>query len=205
MYINDVELQEGEYVLPGIKVIDNAIDNAANLIDIANSVPEAWHLSTVMGEGQVHSDVRRSNSFPFNVHFDNPLEFFATAQKIYLYAQVYAEENGIFFSHMEQISMLEYLAGDGFYKPHHDFGPGTPRTISAILYLNDIDDGGETYFDKFDLGIMPRAGRLVLFPSTHPYTHEARISSSENKYVLVTWFGMPVDVEQFNRYYGITR
>lgn len=201
MYVNDVELQEGEYVFPGIKIIDNAIDDPQELIDIANSIPDAWAPSPIGGEPQVDEDVRKSNSFPFPIHFNNPLVFFKTAQKIYLYAQQYAEENGIFFSHMEPISLLEYLAADGFYKPHFDFGPETPRTISALIYLNDVEDGGETYFNQFDLSITPKAGRVVLFPSTFPYSHEARLPRSGNKYVLVTWFGQPMSTDVFENYY----
>lgn len=202
MYVNDVELQEGEYVLPGVKIIDNAIDNSIELIDIANAVPDAWMPSAVGGHNDVDVDIRRSNSFPFPVHFSNPLSFFKTAQKIFLYTQQYAQENGIAFSHMEPISMLEYLAGDGFYKPHFDFGPGMPRSISIILYLNDVEEGGETYFDQFDTSIKPMAGRLVIFPSTFPYSHEARTPKSGNKYILVTWFGMPFDSDALKNYYG---
>lgn len=202
MYVNDVELKEGEYVLPGVKIIDDAIDNPAELIDIANAIPDGWMPSAVGGDNNIDSDIRRSNSFPFPVHFSNPLSFFQTAQKIYLYAEQYAQENGITFSHMEPISMLEYLAGDGFYKPHFDFGPEQPRTISAILYLNDVAEGGETHFDQFDLTISPIKGRLVLFPSTFPYSHEARQPISGNKYILVTWFGQPTTLETFQKYYG---
>lgn len=201
MYINDIELQEGEYVLPAVKVIDNAIDNPDRLIEIANSIPDGWEPSPVGSERNIDQDVRRSHSFPFNVHFENPLEFFATAQKIYLYAQLYAQENGVAFSHMEPISMLEYLAGDGFYRPHHDFGPDIPRNMSAVLYLNDVEEGGETYFDRFDFSVTPKAGRLVLFPSNFPYSHEARHPISGNKYVLVTWFGMLLDPSIFGNYY----
>jgi Rps23 Pro-64 3,4-dihydroxylase Tpa1-like proline 4-hydroxylase len=102
---------------------------------------------------------------------------------------------------MEKISMLEYLAGDGFYKPHYDFGPETPRSMSAVLYLNDVEEGGETYFDKLDLSIAPKAGRLILFPSNIPYSHEARNPVSGNKYVLVTWFGLPIASEALENYY----
>lgn len=201
MHVNDVELQDGEYIFPGIKIIDNAIDNCQELIDIANSIPDAWSQSAVGGDPEVDEGVRKSNSFPMPVHFNNPLSFFKTAQKIHLYGQQFAEESGIYFSHMEPISLLEYLAGDGFYKPHFDFGPDTPRTISALLYLNDVEEGGETYFDQFDVAVTPREGRLVLFPSTFPYSHEARYPTSGNKYVLVTWFGQPLSPEVFGNYY----
>lgn len=201
MYVNDIELQEGEYILPGVKIIDNAIDNPSGLIDIANSIPDAWMPSAVGGQNEVDADVRRSNSFPFPVHFSNPLSFFQTAQKIYLYAEQYAQENGISFTHMEPIAMLEYLTEDGFYLPHLDYGPDHPRAISAILYLNDVEEGGETYFDRFDTSIQPMAGRLILFPSNMPYSHEARTPKSGNKYILVTWFGLPISPDVLQNYY----
>lgn len=201
MYVNDVELQEGEYVLPGIKIIDNAIDEPEVLIEIANGTPDLWQPSAVGGGAEVDQDIRRSNSFPIPVHFSNPLRFFITAQKIFLYAQQYAQENHTDFTHMEPISLLEYLAGDGFYKAHHDYGPTSPRNISAVLYLNDVEEGGDTYFDQFDYSVEPKAGRLVLFPSNYTYSHEARPPISGNKYILVTWFGLPVSPEAFGTYF----
>jgi hypothetical protein len=201
LYVNDVEIKEGEDIFPGIRVIDDVIDNSQELIDIANSIPDGWMPSSVGGHANIDIESRKSNSFPFPVHFTNPLVFFSTAQKIYLHANKFADDNAIFFSHMEHISMLEYLAGDGFYKPHLDFGPDTPRTMSAILYLNDVEEGGETYFDQFDLSVQPKAGRLVLFPATFPYSHEARNPVSGNKYVLVTWFGQPLNPDVFGEYY----
>lgn len=201
MYINDVEIKEGKYVAPGIKVIENLIEDSQQLIDIANGTPDGWMPSAIGGEASIDADARRSNSFNFPVHFTNPLIFFSTAQKIYLHAEQYANENHLLFSHMEQISMLEYLAGDGFYKAHYDFGPETPRGLSAVLYLNDVEEGGETYFDQFDVAVSPKAGRLVLFPAQFPYSHEARNPTSGNKYVLVTWFGLPMSTEIFEKYY----
>lgn len=201
MNLNGIELKQGDYVFPGVKVIENVIDYSKELIEIANSIPDNWSTSALGGERSSDTSVRRSSTFPLPVHFNNPTVFFELAQTVYLYAQQYAEENGIYFSHMETLSMLEYLAGDGFYHPHHDFGPETPRTISAILYLNDVEEGGETYFDQIDLTVVPQEGRLVLFPSTFPYSHEARNPLSGNKYVVVTWFGQPVDSEALSRYY----
>jgi len=202
MYVNDVELSEGQYILPGVKIIDNAIDNPQELIDIANSSPDNWHAAGVGHEGEIDSEVRKANTFPVPVHFSNPLAFFTVMQKVYLYVRQFADENAIEFSHMEQASLLEYLEGDGFYLPHLDAGPYNPRAISAVLYLNDVEEGGETYFDRFDSSISPVAGRLVIFPSTFPYSHEARNPKVGNKYAIVTWFAQPLDQQSAKAYYG---
>ena len=59
-----------------------------------------------------------------------------------------------------------------YYKLHHDYLGGTqkllagPRALSVLLYLSDVEEGGETIFPELKLSVEPRAGRLVLWPDT---------------------------------------
>ena len=89
---------------------------------------------------------------------------------------------------MESVQLLHYKEGTGFYKSHWDAGPGMHRVFSALLYLNDVEDGGETYFTKFNKSIEPKAGRLALFPANYVFEHEARTPTKGSKFVAVTWF-----------------
>lgn len=196
-------LNDGEYVAPSIKVIKNAIDNPQQLINMAKNAPkDRWTRSAIGGDMEFNESIRNSNeiSIPYGLKY--PPEFFNIAQKIYLYAQQYASENLFTFTHMEEITMLEYPIGEGYYDRHTDQGPDFPRAMSAILYLNDVEEGGGTWFDKFDLMINPEAGKLLLFPSNFPYTHQAMPPTSGPKYILVTWFGMQINTSSLERYYG---
>jgi prolyl 4-hydroxylase len=76
-------------------------------------------------------------------------------------------------SHGEELQILNYRVG-GEYKPHYDyFPPHLPgsaphiaigqRIATMILYLNDVEAGGETNFPKIGLSIMPRAGNALYF------------------------------------------
>jgi len=47
---------------------------------------------------------------------------------------------------------------------HNDRQPGV-RILTLYLYLNDVENGGGTNFDKLDLTVMPRRGRALLWPS----------------------------------------
>ena len=89
---------------------------------------------------------------------------------------------------MESLQLLHYSTEEGFYRPHADSGPGMQRIFSAVLYLNDVNEGGETYFNNFDVSVSPKSGRLVMFPANFMYTHEARTPISNDKFALVTWF-----------------
>jgi prolyl 4-hydroxylase len=76
--------------------------------------------------------------------------------------------------HSEGIQILRYSVG-GEYKPHFDFFPpneagssvhtaqGGQRIATIVMYLNDVEEGGETVFPKIHLAIPPRKGDAVYF------------------------------------------
>lgn len=81
----------------------------------------------------------------------------------------FPEENG------EPIQILNYCEG-GEYKPHFDFfeadNPAGRYSISAlggnrvatmIMYLNDVQGGGETIFPEYNLKITPTKGSVLYF------------------------------------------
>jgi len=61
------------------------------------------------------------------------------------------------------------------------------RQISIIAYLNDVDEGGETFFEALDLRVQPKRGRLLLFPSFFNYIHKGEAPISGPKYIVVSW------------------
>jgi len=192
----------GEYVAASIKVIPNAIDYSDEIISVAKSAPkEAWRDSAVGGQAEYNNSIRRSNEISIRYGLMSPRIFFNVAQDIYGYAKDYAKENGFRFTHMEGISLLEYLPNDGFFDLHSDSDASFPRSMSALLYLNDVEEGGETWFDKFGINVKPEKGKLVLFPANYAYTHQALPPVSGNKYVAVTWFGMELNDNVFEVYY----
>lgn len=70
----------------------------------------------------------------------------------------------------ENLQLLRYEVGQ-FYKTHHDFidkqehFPAGVRTLTAFLYLNDVEEGGGTNFPLLDITVFPKKGRLLLWPS----------------------------------------
>lgn len=76
--------------------------------------------------------------------------------------------------HCEGIQILHYRIGDE-YKPHFDFftpevaGSAAPlanggqRIASVVMYLNDVEEGGETIFPELKLSIVPNPGDAVYF------------------------------------------
>jgi len=82
-----------------------------------------------------------------------------------------------------------YEKNVGFYKWHHDFRVNNSsmyRVITFIWYLNDVIEGGETFF--LSGKIIPKKGKLVLFPATWTYLHKGNMPISSDKYIITGWF-----------------
>ena len=84
----------------------------------------------------------------------------------------------------------KYPQCEGFYREHIDAFPSTPtdsRVLSVIVYLNDVDFGGETAFPLHEVAVKPVAGRIIMFPSVWTHPHEGRTPISGDKWILNTF------------------
>lgn len=61
------------------------------------------------------------------------------------------------------------------------------RLMAYILYLNDVEEGGETEFLYYPKRIKPEAGTLLLFPASYTHTHRGNPPLSESKYIITGW------------------
>ncbi|WP_404354967.1 2OG-Fe(II) oxygenase [Cytobacillus firmus] len=70
--------------------------------------------------------------------------------------------------HSEGLQILNYKIGQE-YKAHFDFFSSTsraasnPRISTLVMYLNDVEEGGETYFPKLNFSVSPQKGMAVYF------------------------------------------
>tara|TARA_R110002153_G_C13120303_1_gene478689 strand:- start:54 stop:665 length:612 start_codon:yes stop_codon:yes gene_type:complete len=94
------------------------------------------------------------------------------------------------------LQMQKYDKNEGHFNGWHlekqDFNT-THRYLVFILYLNDVDGGGETEFLFKEEGakdffkVKPKTGTLIIHPASWPYIHKGNIPTSDNKYILTTW------------------
>lgn len=58
------------------------------------------------------------------------------------------------------------------------------RFLAFFWYLNDVEQGGETYFPTMNINVHPRAGSLLMFPPLWMYPHVGQKPVSGNKYIV---------------------
>ena len=56
-----------------------------------------------------------------------------------------------------------------------------------ILYLNDVEEGGETEFLYFSKRIKPKKGTLLIFPPNYPWAHRGNPPLTNTKYIMTGW------------------
>eukprot|EP00536_Pseudo-nitzschia_multiseries_P011500 jgi/Psemu1/243855/estExt_Genewise1.C_3940042 len=104
----------------------------------------------------------------------------------------------------EDLQLLRYEVGQK-YDTHHDFieyevdRQSGVRIITVYLYLNEVEAGGGTNFPELDLTIMPKRGRVLIWPSVLDSApneiddrtdHQALRVEAGIKYGANAWFHM---------------
>ena len=95
-----------------------------------------------------------------------------------------SSQHGIYTHKIQQT-----LPGGGYHVWHCEAGGlDTARRLGVyILYLNDVEDGGETEFLYLSQRIKPKKGRLVIFPSGYVFAHRGNPPLSDEKYIMTGW------------------
>jgi hypothetical protein len=85
--------------------------------------------------------------------------------------------------------LLERIVpGQGFDWHSDSSQPGTEkRVLATILYLADINEGGETQFAYQMASVKPMAGGLVIFPPYWTHLHRGATPAEGQKYNLTNF------------------
>jgi hypothetical protein len=88
------------------------------------------------------------------------------------------------------LKIQKTLPTEGYHVWHIEHEQGyenEPRAFVFSIYLNDVEDGGETEFLHFSKRIKPKKGRIVIWPSAFPYVHRGNPPLNGKKYILTSW------------------
>lgn len=173
---------------PLIVVLDNVLNDeeCKQLIELSK---ERMNRSKIGGNREV--DSMRTSSGMFFENGENDLV--AKIEKRVSEIMCIPVEYG------EGLQILNYKPGQE-YKPHFDyFKEGTRasennRISTLVMYLNDVEEGGETTFPKLNLSVSPKKGSAVYFEYfyNHKEINEYTLHSGEpvvkgEKWVATQW------------------
>lgn len=160
---------------PLVVVFDNVLSAEECELLIMMS-KDRMQRSTILdvATGGDNVDVSRTSSGMFFEHGETPLLVQIEKRMAELLNWPNASTEGL--------QMLRYEVGEE-YRPHYDFfeptDPGSvkslaiggQRTGTLLLYLSEVEEGGETHFPNLNLRVAPRVGSAVYF-EYHNYFHQ---------------------------------
>jgi prolyl 4-hydroxylase len=107
---------------------------------------------------------------------------------------------------MEELQLVEYDT-NGYFKQHYDPTINeknsniNDRAYTLLFYLNNVEDGGETYFNKLNLKVSPSKGDAVFFKSLdekqvllNNSLHQGMEIKKGKKYICNKW----IHLNKFN-------
>lgn len=81
----------------------------------------------------------------------------------------------------------------GYSVWHTEQGPSgsASRGLVWAIYLNDVEEGGETEFLYQHERVKAKQGRLVIWPAGVTHPHRGNPPYSNEKYIVTGWFNYP--------------
>ena len=86
--------------------------------------------------------------------------------------------------------MQKTCPGEGYHVWHHEHGyqnANRNAILAWMVYLNDVDEGGETEFLFQHVRMKPVKNQLVMWPAYFTHMHRGNPPLRQNKFVITGW------------------
>ena len=186
------------------------IDNFIGIYD--NYIPDAYCDSTIkLHEAQKKFNrlLNRQENEGASLHAKKDTQFFMNAYSIDIWwkkikplinnfdvaLQHYVTTTGInnfYMPHLcyTTLKIQKTLPTEGYHVWHIENGiqkDNHDRVLAYTIYLNDVNEGGETEFLHQSCRVQPKKNRIVIWPSSFPYIHRGNPPLKGEKYILTSW------------------
>lgn len=174
-----------------VGVYENVLDieTCNKLIKIMDNIEKSDQLEQVRTETHVNLDQINLHRYSeFEPLLPKLIDTFSNARERYFNDTL--PECLSLSAVLEPLRIKRYQPNGIDSFPHHidatDVASAT-RYLVMFIYLNDVEEGGETVFDKLGARIKPKAGSIVMFPPMWMYPHAGEKPISGKKYILSTY------------------
>ena len=154
-----------------------------------------------MSRGGTHTvDIEKKDSFDLAVaaipddlqaEYGLPKYYDELKRCLDLYIEQHPELKNVgYFRVTESPSLQHYRPGGGYKTEHFERTSlaTSTRMLVWMTYLNDVTDGGGTYFKYQNHTFEARRGRTLIWPSDFTHTHAGVVSPTQHKYIITGWF-----------------
>ena len=93
------------------------------------------------------------------------------------------------FIDFTEFKFQETKPSGGFHDWHYEHSSqNKERFLVWCIFLNDVEEGGETEFLYHSMRVKPKKGSMLLFPASFTHTHRGNPPISNTKYIATGWY-----------------
>ena len=120
----------------------------------------------------------------FKAYFDQLLECYKNYVEEWTFLDKISERLEI-----GSFNLQRYKTGQHFKEIHTERSSleDLHRIFAFMTYLNDVQEGGSTYFSHYDLEIQPKKGLTLIWPAEWTHAHRGNILRKGSKYIITGW------------------
>lgn len=164
---------------------------------------DQMHASGFSLNRQTSEKVAKTNKDDFAVysHSEHLIDLYATHRLQFEFFKIFWEKHYADYAtnfdilselaphNVYGLKLQKTLTGGGYHKWHceQDSRQHSNRVLAFMLYLNTVEEGGETEFLYQKRRVKAEAGRLVIWPSSFTHTHRGNPPLSDSKYIITGW------------------
>ena len=124
----------------------------------------------------------------YNLDLASKINKFLVESILSLYSKKYAIFREIGLLEIRDLKLQKTKPTEGYHLWHCENDFNNPTRVGVwTIYLNDINEGGETEFLYQSLRIKPTQGTVVIFPASYTHTHRGNPPLLETKYIMTGW------------------
>lgn len=186
----------GEFIIHAKGLIP--ADLCQSIVALFDESPDRRAGYTVNSQGErVYDSVKKSTDLEFNPEGSHrPLHERLHLEVSKAVMRVVAEAPGLqtWPVSWSGYKIQHYKKGEGEFHWHFDaLGPGAwSRQLAMVLYLNTVQEGGETCFLHQGVEVKPVEGDAVFFPTFWTHYHRGAIPLSNDKYVISSFVSFSI-------------
>ena len=174
---------------PSIYLYENAIDFTKTVHDLCLKDTRNWNIRNQDAtEWKLGDKIVGYDEYPIIFNFSKDERFLILAKRIFDYASDYASKNLTKIDGFDSFLIRKYSTEPGFLELESSDVDNPLRKLTAILFLNDINNGGTLTFKNFDISVSPKEGSILIFPASFAYSFKINKPKETDSLIVVSQF-----------------
>jgi hypothetical protein len=174
---------------PAIYLYEDAVNFTKTISDLSLFDTRNWNIRNQDATNwQLGDKIVGYDEYPVSFSFSVNENFLLLAKKIFDCATDYATKNLTTVDGFDSCVIRKYTPSPGFLELESSDVDNVSRKLTAVLFLNDLEQGGQLTFNNFEISVAPEAGSAVVFPASFAYSFKINKPKDSDNMVVVSHF-----------------